>query len=116
MHVILRALLLRPGPGGRIRVAEDHAVKARHGACINGKNMVADISAFGVILSPAEMGYLVSLQNGVKGEKNAKTVLTDCIKVILRENGLKMSQKYEDLSVDEWTDHVKKLIDYKKGD
>lgn len=43
MHVILRALLLRPGPGGRIRVAEDHAVKARHGACINGKNMVADM-------------------------------------------------------------------------
>ncbi len=83
---------------------------------LSAKNIAADISAFGEILTPAEMGYLVSLQNGVKGEKNAKTVLTDCIKVILRENRLKMSQKTEDLSVDEWNEQIKKLIDYKKGD
>lgn len=45
-----------------------------------------DISMFAEKLLPAEIGYLVSLQNGDKALKNPETVLKDCIGVILEED------------------------------
>ena len=47
-----------------------------------------DISAFAEKLLPAEIGYLVSLQNSEKAGKNPEIVLKDCIGVILEEDML----------------------------
>ena len=51
-----------------------------------GRNL--DISVFAQKLLPSEVGYLVSLQNSDKAGNNPKTVLKDCIEVILKENML----------------------------
>lgn len=73
-----------------------------------------DISYFGEELSSAEMGYLVSLANSEKGNKNAKTVLKDSIKVILDERLQKNSSDVKDMSNDDWAENLKKLIENKK--
>ncbi len=73
-----------------------------------------DISTFAQRLLPAELGLLVSLQNGDKAGQNAKTVLNDCIKVILEEKlKLEMSQK-SDTSVEDWARDLKNMIDNKQ--
>ena len=73
-----------------------------------------DISVFAEKLLPAEIGYLVSLQNGDKAGKNAKTVLKDCIEVILEEGiKLEMSNQTE-VSVEDWAANLKNMIDKKQ--
>jgi DNA primase len=74
-----------------------------------------DISVFAQKLLPAEIGYLVSLQNSDKAGKNAKTVLKDCIEVILEENMLLNASKTEDLSVEDWALKLQDIINNKKG-
>lgn len=74
-----------------------------------------DISVFAEKLLPAEIGFLVSLQNGDKAGQNAKTVLKDCIKVILEEGTmLEMSDKNRETSVEDWADSLKNMIDKKQ--
>lgn len=81
--------------------------------CINsGRD--ADISYFGEILSPAEMGYLTMLANSEKGDKNALIVLKDSIKVILDESVRKKSSDTKDMSVDDWAENLKKIIETKQ--
>lgn len=75
-----------------------------------------DISLLGDSFSPAEMGYIVSLQNGVLAEKNAKTVLNDCIKVILEENAAQSAEKDKDLSIDDWAKKMNEIARNKKGE
>ncbi len=73
-----------------------------------------DISVFAQKMLPAEIGYLVSLQNGNKAGLNAKTVLNDCIKVILDENlRLEMSSN-TDISAEDWANNLKSMIDKKQ--
>lgn len=74
-----------------------------------------DISAFAQKLLPAEVGYLVSLQNSDKAGNNPKTVLKDCIEVILEENMLLNASKTEDLSVEDWALKLQDIINNKKG-
>lgn len=74
-----------------------------------------DISAFAQKLLPSELGYLVSLQNSDKAGNNAKTVLKDCIEVILEENMLLNTSKSEDLSVEDWASRLQDIINNKKG-
>ncbi|MBR7133162.1 MAG: DNA primase [Clostridia bacterium] len=72
-----------------------------------------DISVFSEKLSPAELGYLVSLQNGDKAGKNAKTVLKDCIEVILEEDIILNSNNDSQTSLDDWAANLKNMIDKK---
>lgn len=69
-----------------------------------------DISVFAVKLLPAELGYLVSLQNGDKAGKNAEIVLKDCIKVILEEDMLLNAPKAAEKSVEDWAQGLKDII------
>ena len=75
-----------------------------------------DVSLFGEQFTPAEMGYIVSLQNGVLAEKNAKTVLNDCIKVILEENAALSAVGDKDLSIDDWAAKMQQIARNKKGE
>lgn len=81
--------------------------------CISeGRN--PDLTNFGEMLSPAEMGYLASLVNSEKGDKNALVVLKDSIKVILDEGIRKKSGDVKNMSVDDWADSLKKIIESKQ--
>ncbi len=83
--------------------------------CISsGRN--PDLSYFGEMFAPAEMGYLSSLVNSEKGDKNALIVLKDSIKVILDEDMRKKSGDVKNMSVDDWADSLKKIIESKKGE
>ena len=75
-----------------------------------------DITLLSDRFSPQEMGYIVSLQNSVSAEKNANTVLNDCIKVILEENATVNADNDKDLSIDEWAQKLKELAQKKKGE
>ena len=69
-----------------------------------------DISAFAEKLMPAEIGYLVSLQNSEKAGKNPEIVLKDCIGVILEEDMLLESAEKAESSVEEWAAGLQNLI------
>ena len=69
-----------------------------------------DFSYIGQFLSAAETGYLVSLQNSSKGDKNAPKVLDDCIKAIKEENNLKAFTKAKDMSNEEWAENMANII------
>ena len=68
------------------------------------------ISAFAEKLLPAEIGYLVSLQNSEKAGKNPEIVLKDCIGVILEEDMLLESAEKAESSVEEWAAGLQNLI------
>ena len=69
-----------------------------------------DISAFAEKLLPAEIGYLVSLQNSEKAGKIPEIVLKDCIGVILEEDMLLESAEKAESSVEEWAAGLQNLI------
>lgn len=69
-----------------------------------------DFSYVSQFLSPAETGYLVALQNSDKGDKNAKAVLIDCIKVLVSENDAKKLHSSKDASNEEWADNLMNII------
>ena len=73
-----------------------------------GRNF--DFSYLGQFLSGAEIGYVVSLQNSSKGDKNAKAVLTDSINAILEEQSLKAMSGVKDMSTEEWADNLANII------
>lgn len=73
-----------------------------------------DISVFAQKLLPAEVGYIVSLQNSNKGGTDPKTVLKACIKVILEENELLNRQNPAEVSNEDWAEQLKRIIDKKK--
>ena len=72
-----------------------------------------DISSFADSLIPAELGYLVSLQNGDKAGNNAKTVLKDCIEVILEEDIMLNTSENSENSVEDWASNLKNMIEKK---
>ena len=72
-----------------------------------------DISLFSETLIPAELGYLVSLQNGDKAGKNAKLVLKDCIEVILEEGILLNNSDNNEATVEDWAQNLKNMIEKK---
>ena len=73
-----------------------------------------DISVFAEKLEPAQIGFLVSLQNGDKAGQNARNVLRDCIKVILEE-GIKLEMSQNNAaSVEDWAANLKNIIDNKQ--
>ena len=73
-----------------------------------------EMSLFGQKLDTAEYGYLISLQNSQKAEQNPKTVLNDCIRVILEENSaIRMGENAEKSSED-WAQELKNMIEKKR--
>ncbi len=77
------------------------------------KDIGLDVSYFAQSLLPAEVGYLVSLQNGNKAGQNAKQVLLDCINVIESEN-LRLKMSDNDGSVEDWAKNLKNIADKKQ--
>ncbi|MDO4608667.1 MAG: DNA primase [Clostridia bacterium] len=73
-----------------------------------------DISYFGEGFNSEEVGYITYLANSEKGDKNALIVLKDSIKLILDEGVIKKSADTKDMSVDDWAENLKKIIDTKK--
>lgn len=73
-----------------------------------------DLTYFGEMLTPPEMGYLASLCNSEKGDKNALIVLKDSIKVILDEGIHKKSGDTKTMSVDDWAENLQKIIELKQ--
>lgn len=71
-----------------------------------------DISLFAQRLIPAEIGYLVALQNGDKADKNAEIALRDCIRVILEEDIISAGGQ-KDATVEDWAENLKNIIDIK---
>ena len=73
-----------------------------------------DISAFAEKLIPAELGYLVALANSEKAGKNAKTVLKDCVEVILEEESRLNAPDIKEASVEDWASNLQNIINKKK--
>lgn len=99
-------------PDDMISAVNRRIYKLLSKCCENGRNL--DISYFGESLSPAEMGYLSSLANSEKGDKNALIVLKDCIKVILDEGIRIKSGDTKSMSVDDWAQNLQKIIEAKQ--
>lgn len=73
-----------------------------------------DISLFGQKYSPGELGYIVSLQSGVKAERNPEQLLKDSIQVLNKENLMKSSGE-EDSEAD-WINRMQAILKDKKGE
>ena len=73
-----------------------------------------DVSVFGQKLLPAELGFVVALQNGERAQTNAFAVLKDCIKVILEEGMIKAGASQGEASVEDWAKDLQSLIDKKQ--
>ncbi len=87
------------------------AYKILLGANEDGTPM--DISVFAQSFKASEVGYLVSLQNGNKAGNNPKTVLKDCIKVILEENAVLNSASDNSENVEDWAKKLQEIINKK---
>ncbi len=74
------------------------------------KGDVSDISLFAQNFSVGEVGYIVSLQNSDKAGNNAKTVLNDCVKVILEEYSRLNSSKPKEQTVEDWANQLQEII------
>ncbi len=80
---------------------------------VNQEGRTPDISVFAQSFNSGEVGYLVSLQNGNKAGNNAKTVLKDCIKVILEENMLLDFGKENTENTEDWASKLQEIINKK---
>ena len=72
-----------------------------------------DISLLGDKFTPTELGFIVSLQNGIMNPEN---MLNDCINVILTEGRIKALGNVKDTTVDEWQKNLQDIINSKKGE
>ena len=77
----------------------------------SGRNL--DVSVFAQTLLPAELGYLVSLQNSEKADKNPEIVLKDCIRVILEEEMSASARESAEADTGYWAANLQSLIDKK---
>lgn len=77
----------------------------------SGRNL--DVSVFAQTLLPAELGYLVSLQNSEKADKNPEIVLKDCIRVILEEEMSASVRNSAETDTEDWAANLQSLIDKK---
>ncbi len=75
---------------------------------------IIDISMFGQNYTPAELGYVVSLQSGVKAQRNPLQVLNDSIEVLLKENLLRKTDDGD--SEADWINRMQAIVKQKKGE
>lgn len=80
---------------------------------VNLEGKTPDISIFAQSFSAGEVGYLVALQNSNKAGNNAKTVLKDCIKVILEENMMLDFGNTTAENTDDWASKLQEIINKK---
>ncbi len=102
----------RLGVDDMISTVNRRIYKAICECCASGRNL--DLSYFGELLSDAEMGYISSLANSEKGDKNALIVLKDSIKVILDEGIRQKTNDTKNMSVDDWAENLQKIIKLKQ--
>ncbi len=72
-----------------------------------------DLSVFADMLLPAEMGYLVALQNSEKARQNPKAVLKDCIRVILEEDMMMEAVDSREKTPEDWAAELQNIIHQK---
>ena len=72
-----------------------------------------DISLLGDKFTPQELGFIVSLQNGVM---NPEAMLFDCINVILSEGKIQAMGNAKETSVEQWQKNLEDIINRKKGE
>lgn len=75
---------------------------------------IIDISMFGQNYTPTELGYIVSLQSGVKAQRNPLQVLNDSIEVLLKENLLRKTDDGD--SEADWINRMQAIVKQKKGE
>ncbi len=80
---------------------------------VSSDGITPDISVFAQNFNSGEVGYLVALQNGNKAGNNAKTVLKDCIKVILEENMMLDFGNTTAENTDDWASKLQEIINKK---
>ena len=78
------------------------------------KGRAPDVSLFAEKFLPAEIGYIVSLQNSEKAGINPEIVLKDCIKVILEEDMLSAAADSMNGTVEDWAENLKSIIEEKQ--
>ncbi|MEE0946502.1 MAG: DNA primase [Acutalibacteraceae bacterium] len=83
-----------------------------YAALKEGKDL--DISLFGSTYSPSELGFIVTLQSGVKAQRNADKLLSDSIEVLKKENLIKKTENDDDDS--DWVTRMQAIIKDKKGE
>ncbi|MBQ0083497.1 MAG: DNA primase [Clostridiales bacterium] len=74
------------------------------------------VSAFSDRFSPAETGFIVSLQNNAGVDRSPKDTLADCIAVLKKEKRLETINSTVPDSNDDWEQQLKTIINLKKGD
>ena len=107
-----------------IRVADEHITADSFITDFNRRvyNRVAevlhnsltfDVTMLGEDFSAAESGKVAEYQNRLAGSDNGKEALLDCIKVLKQEKEISVSD-IDNLSVDEWANRIKKIVESKK--
>ncbi len=79
-------------------------------------NKILDISSFIEGFSNSEIGYVTMLQNSERAQNNPLNVLNDCAGGILKQNIFKSNISQDEMTNDEWQEHIKRIINIKKGD
>ena len=72
-----------------------------------------DVTMLGEDFSAAESGRVAEYQNRIGGSDNGSDTLLDCIKVLKHEKEIAVSD-VNNLSVGEWADRIKKIMETKK--
>lgn len=83
-------------------------------ALLEQRQNTIDISLLTDRFSPAEIGFLITLQNSSAAQSNYKQVIADCAKVLI--NGKENNDKNDDsLSTDEWAKKMQEIANKKRG-
>lgn len=83
-------------------------------ALLERRQDIPDISLLTDRFSPAEIGYLITLQNSSAAQSNYKQVIADCVKVLTKSDNLEIKDN-DSLSTDEWAKKMKEIANKKRG-
>ncbi len=82
-------------------------------ALLDRRQDLPDISLLTDRFSPAEIGYLITLQHSSAAQSNAKQVIDDCVKVLKQNKNVE--EKDDSLSTDEWAKKMQEIANKKRG-
>lgn len=83
-------------------------------ALLERRQDIPDISLLTDRFSPAEIGYLITLQNSSAAQSNYKQVIADCVKVLTKSDNVEIKDN-NSLSTDEWAKRMQEIANKKRG-
>lgn len=83
-------------------------------ALLERRQDIPDISLLTDRFSPAEIGYLITLQNSSAAQSNYKQVIADCVKVLTQGDNVEIKDD-NSLSTDEWAKKMQEIANKKRG-